>query len=60
MITKEDVFTAIADAWWERKPKIVEFVRRVLSPCFTLGARLVCCVDVSFMLVLTSAHNGHR
>jgi len=26
MITKEDVFNAIADAWWERKPKIVEFV----------------------------------
>ena len=30
MITKEDVFNAIADAWWERKPKIVEFVNKHL------------------------------
>ena len=37
MITKEDVFNAIADAWWERKPKIVEFVNKHLT---VEGARI--------------------
>ena len=37
MITKEDVFSAIADAWWERKPKIVEFVNQHLT---VEGARI--------------------
>jgi len=37
MITKEDVFSAIADAWWERKPKIVEFVNKHLT---VAGARI--------------------
>ena len=37
MITKEDVFTAIADAWWKRKPKIVEFVNKHLT---VEGARI--------------------
>ena len=43
MITKEDVFNAIADAWWERKPKIVEFVNKHLT---VEGAR-----------IFTPAHN---
>jgi len=37
MIIKEDVFNAIADAWWERKPKIVEFVNKHLT---VEGARI--------------------
>ena len=37
MITKEDVFNAIAYAWWERKPKIVEFVNKHLT---VEGARI--------------------
>jgi hypothetical protein len=37
MITKEDVFTAIADAEWEREPKIVEFVNKHL---IVEGARI--------------------
>jgi pyrroloquinoline quinone (PQQ) biosynthesis protein C len=31
MITKEDVFKAIAGAWWEQSPKIVDFVNHHLS-----------------------------
>jgi pyrroloquinoline quinone (PQQ) biosynthesis protein C len=37
MITKADVLGAVADAWWERKPKIVEFVNHHLTP---EGARI--------------------
>ncbi|HXF75316.1 MAG TPA: hypothetical protein VNN13_04425 [Methylomirabilota bacterium] len=37
MITKEDVFKTVADAWWNQKPKIVEFVNRHLS---IAGARI--------------------
>jgi pyrroloquinoline quinone (PQQ) biosynthesis protein C len=37
MITKEDVFRTVADAWWNQKPKIVEFVNRHLS---VAGARI--------------------
>jgi pyrroloquinoline quinone (PQQ) biosynthesis protein C len=37
MITKEDIFKAIADAWWERSPKIVEFVNKHLT---VEGARI--------------------
>ena len=31
MITKKDVLNAVADAWWEQNPKIVEFVNHHLS-----------------------------
>ena len=31
MITKEDLFKTIANAWWEKSPKIVEFVKKHLS-----------------------------
>ena len=31
MLSKEDVLKAVADAWWERSPKILEFVNKYLS-----------------------------
>lgn len=31
MITKNDVLNAVADAWWEQNPKIVDFVNHHLS-----------------------------
>ena len=31
MITKEDLFKTIANAWWEKSPKIVQFVNKHLS-----------------------------
>jgi len=31
MITKVDVLDVVADAWWERKPKIIEFVNHHLT-----------------------------
>ena len=37
MITKEDVLQAVANAWWEAKPKIVDFVNNHLT---IAGARV--------------------
>ncbi len=37
MITKEDVLQAVAESWWEKKPKIVEFVNHHLTK---QGARI--------------------
>ena len=28
MISKEDVLQAVAESWWEAKPKIIEFVNQ--------------------------------
>jgi len=37
MITKENILQAVAESWWERKPKIIEFVNQHLS---IAGARI--------------------
>jgi pyrroloquinoline quinone (PQQ) biosynthesis protein C len=37
MIAKEDILKAVAESWWEQKPKIVKFVNRHLT---IAGARI--------------------
>ena len=37
MITREDVLQAVAESWWEAKPKIIEFVNHHLTKA---GARI--------------------